>query len=87
MKEDFDKIISLANQHYPGGLPINIGEFGATACGGISSRVRWTKHFVSLAAERGFSWNYWGFTNVGGYELFDKKNKVWETQTLDALLK
>jgi|SRR5574344_153024 endoglucanase len=87
MKEDFDKIISLANQHYPGGLPINIGEFGATACGGISSRVRWTKHFVSLAAERGFSWNYWGFANVGGYELFDKDTKVWETQTLDALLK
>lgn len=88
MKEDFDKLVSLANELYPGGLPINIGEFGATECGGISSRVKWVKQFVKQAKEHNISWNYWGFTNVGGYELYDKETGAWaDTQTLDALLK
>lgn len=87
MTEDFDKMVSLADEYYPGGLPINIGEFGATYCGGISSRVKWVKQVVKLAKERGFSWNYWGFTNIGGYEIYDKKTQTWsDTETLNALL-
>ncbi|MBR5412033.1 MAG: glycoside hydrolase family 5 protein [Fibrobacter sp.] len=89
MENDFDKMIELANQYYPGGLPINIGEFGATECGGIPSRVKWVTNFVKLAKERGISWNYWGFTNVGGYEIYDKDvTETWsDTETLNALLK
>mgnify|MGYP002623399314 CR=1 FL=1 len=88
MQSDFDKMVELANQYYPGGLPINIGEFGATECGGIPSRVKWVTHFVKLAKEHGFSWNYWGFTNVGGYEIYDKQLGTWyDTETLNALLK
>ena len=88
MQKDFDNMVALADQYYPGGLPINIGEFGATECGGITSRVKWVTHFVKLAKEHGFSWNYWGFANVGGYEIFDKTLGTWaDTETLNALLK
>ena len=88
MEKDFNNLIQLANQYYPGGLPINIGEFGATECGGIPSRVKWVKEFVKNAKANNISWNYWGFTNVGGYELFDKKLGTWaDTETLNALLK
>ena len=87
MTDDFNKMVSLASEYYPGGLPINIGEFGATYCGGISSRVKWVKQFVKLAKEKGISWNYWGFTKIGGYELFDKETQTWsDTETLKALL-
>ena len=88
MTEDFAKMRSLADELYPGGLPINIGEFGATECGGKDSRVLWVKQFVKLAKQYNVSWNYWGFTNVGGYEIFDKQLGTWsDTGTLDALLK
>lgn len=88
MQEDFDKLVRLADELYPGGLPINIGEFGATECGGIPSRVKWVKQFVKQAKSHNISWNYWGFTNVGGYEIFDKELGTWsDTETLDALLK
>ena len=88
MTNDFDNMVKLADEYFPGGLPINIGEFGATYCGGISSRVKWVTQFVKLAKEKGFSWNYWGFTNVGGYEIYDKKTQDWsDTLTLNALLK
>ncbi len=88
MEKDFEKMRALADELYPGGLPINIGEFGATECGGITSRVKWVKSFVELAKKYGFSWNYWGFTQVGGYELFDKQLGTWsDTETLNALLK
>ena len=88
MTEDFEKMRSLADELYPGGLPINIGEFGATECGGIKSRVKWVQQFVKLAKQYNVSWNYWGFTNVGGYEIFDKELGTWaDTETLNALLK
>ena len=88
MQEDFDKLVRLADELYPGGLPINIGEFGATECGGIPSRVKWVKQFVKQAKSHNISWNYWGFTNVGGYEIFDKELGTWsDTETLNALLK
>ena len=88
MTEDFEKMRSLADELYPGGLPINIGEFGATECGGIKSRVKWVQQFVKLAKQYNVSWNYWGFTNVGGYEIFDKDLGTWaDTETLNALLK
>ena len=88
MEKDFDNMRALADELYPGGLPINIGEFGATECGGITSRVKWVTYFVQLAKSHGFSWNYWGFTKVGGYEIFDKDTGTWSDQeTLNALLK
>lgn len=89
MTEDFAKMRSLADELYPGGLPINIGEFGATECGGIDSRVKWVKQFVKLAKQYNVSWNYWGFTRVGGYEIFDKdETNDWsDLKTLNALLK
>ena len=88
MEKEFDEMVKLANEYYPG-IPINIGEFGATECGGIPSRVKWVTYFVKLAKERGISWNYWGFTKVGGYEIYDKDvTKTWsDTETLNALLK
>lgn len=87
MKEDFDYMTKLRDELYPG-LPINIGEFGATYCGGIKSRVKWVTNFVKFAKEKGISWNYWGFTRIGGYEIYDKVTDTWsDTETLDALLK
>ena len=88
MEKEFDEMVKLANEYYPG-IPINIGEFGATECGGIASRVQWVTYFVKLAKDRGISWNYWGFTRVGGYEIYDKdETKTWsDLETLNALLK
>ena len=89
MSDDFAKMRNLADELYPGGLPINIGEFGATECGGKKSRVLWVTQFVKLARQYGVSWNYWGFTRVGGYEIFDKdETNDWsDLETLNALLK
>lgn len=87
MTADFDKMRELADQYYPGGLPINIGEFGATECGGITARVKWTQNFVKLAKSHGYSYNYWGLVNVGGYEIYDKETQAWTDEaTRNAIL-
>lgn len=87
MRADFDNMRALADQYYPGGLPINIGEFGATECGGKASRIKWIKNFVKEANSHGFSYNYWGLVNVGGYEIYDKDTQVWtDPDARDAIL-
>ncbi|MFA6341227.1 MAG: glycoside hydrolase family 5 protein [Fibrobacteraceae bacterium] len=81
----FDEMQTLADTYYPGGLPINIGEFGATACGGISSKAKWTAAVARAAESRNMSWHYWAFTSVGGFELYDKSTALWDTTTYQAL--
>ena len=89
-KQDFTKYVALATQYYPdvngGHIPMNMGEFGIAAgsrssCGSDGpSDLRWAlwnKKTVAAAEEAGFSWHYWGFTKVGGFEAYDRENAKW----------
>ena len=69
-----------------GSIPVNMGEFGVSG-GGVGPcgandpsaklKAQWAKLTIQAAEANGFSWHYWGFVNVGGFEAYDKRNKEW----------
>ena len=58
-----------------GFVPVNMGEFGVSSKNGGSGiseqqRARWTDAVIAAAERQGFSWHYWGFAGVGGFEAY-----------------
>lgn len=86
---DFARMRQLADDKFPatnaGGIPITIGEFGASTCNNVDSKALWTKYVVAAADSMGMSWQYWGFTFVGGFEIYIKSAGTWETPVVAAL--
>lgn len=98
----FNEMRNLADTYYPSlnpeGMPLNMGEFGATICGGQNARAKWTKAVVDEANSHDMSWHYWAYTSVGNFEVFNNrptytwytyegeyKSDGWDTLLLDAL--
>lgn len=95
---DFAKYVAQAQQLYPdingGHIPLNLGEFGVAA-GGRSScgnegptdayYARWSKAVVAAVEKYDISWHYWGFTQVSGFEAFDRDYSEWYPGILEAL--
>lgn len=73
------------------GIPVVIGEFGATNKNNLESRVAWAKEYTKRAAENGIPCFVWdnGGTSVGeeNFGLIDRKNlKIYYPELLDAYL-
>lgn len=81
VNSDLDKVwsYSLVNKR-----PIFVGEFGAYSKADMDSRARWTNFVARGCEEREFSWAYWEFCS--GFGAYDKDNKVWRAQLLNALV-
>jgi endoglucanase len=80
VESDFSSVKDWANQHQ---RPVHVGEFGAYNKAPLESRVIWTRYIRTSAEERNFSWAYWEFG--AGFGIYDRENRVWRTQLLDAL--
>ena len=80
-----------------GCVPINMGEFGVSISNGNSGsaisdtkRAQWTNAVIQAAEQYGFSWHYWGFAGVGGFEAYNKNSNSWYSElkgVLDNYLK
>ena len=89
---NFKAYADSALAHYPdingGHIPMNMSEFGVSTCGGNgpsdADRARWTDAVIKAAKSHGMSWQYWGFTGVGGFEAY---NGNWITELLDVFKK
>ena len=86
---DFANMRSMADARFPAtnpeGIPITIGEFGVSTCNNVNSKALWTKNVVAAAEAQSMSWQYWAFTSVGGFELYHKREGVWEVPAVAAL--
>lgn len=86
---DFAKMRELADSRFPAtnpeGIPITIGEFGVSTCNNVDSKALWTKYVVATADSMDMSWQYWAFTSVGGFEVYNKRSGVWEKPVVAAL--
>ena len=73
-------------------VPLNMGEFGISGgtdeandntCEAGESlpsaklKAQWANLSVQAAEANGMSWNYWGFTKVGGFEAYDRTHGTW----------
>lgn len=68
-----------------GCVPINMGEFGVASTNGGSGisetkRAQWTEAVIQQAEKYGFSWHYWGFAGVGGFEAYNKGSNSWYSE-------
>ena len=86
---DFQAMRDDANAKFPAtnpeGVPITIGEFGVSTCANVPSKAKWIQFVVETAESHNMSWQYWAFTSVGGFELYDKYSGTWETAPVAAL--
>jgi len=86
---DFATMRQSADERFPAtnpeGIPITIGEFGVSTCNNVASKALWTKYVVAAAEAQGMSWQYWAFTSVGGFEVYQKKAGTWEVPVVAAL--
>jgi aryl-phospho-beta-D-glucosidase BglC (GH1 family) len=78
--------IAVAFPDVNGGcVPINMGEFGVASTNGGSGisetkRAQWTEAVIQQAEKYGFSWHYWGFAGVGGFEAYNKGSNSWYSE-------
>lgn len=96
---DFSSYVKLARQLYPdkngGHIPMNLGEFGISGqtgpCGtkgpSDAQKALWAQQVVLVAEMNDFSWHYWGFTYVGGFEAYNRAAKAWHPYFPSALIK
>lgn len=96
INNDFQDYADAISQTFPdingGCVPINMGEFGvATTNGGSqvseSSRAQWTDAVIAAAEKHGFSWQYWGFAGVGGFEAYNKNSGQWYSEIYQVFQK
>lgn len=87
----YKESISTAFPDLKGGsVPVNLGEFGVAnqgSCRAISeeSRAQWTDAVIAQAEKYGWSWHYWGYVGVGGFEAAPGRN--WSSQMLQVFKK
>ena len=90
---DIKGYVQLAQKLYPdvngGHVPMNMGEFGVSggtgtqsSCSGSgktsdSKKALWAKKAAKAAESYDISWHYWGFTKVGGFEAYSRKDSKW----------
>jgi endoglucanase len=74
-----------------GHIPMNMGEFGISGGDSANDRycdadgvlpsarmkAQWAQKTVEAAEANDISWNYWGFTKVGGFEAYDRNEATW----------
>ena len=75
-----------------GHVPMNMGEFGISGGGDFANsrnceegeslpsarmKAKWAKLTIQAAEKYDISWNYWGFTKVGGFEAYDRDSDSW----------
>ena len=73
-------------------IPLNMGEFGISGGTDYANRntckegeslpsakmkAQWAMLSIKAAETNGMSWNYWGFTKVGGFEAYDRDEATW----------
>jgi endoglucanase len=73
-------------------IPMNMGEFGisggtlqankSTCKSGQSlpsaaTKAQWARETVAAANQFNISFHYWGFTYVGGFEAYDRRENTW----------
>ncbi|MBR4785873.1 MAG: glycoside hydrolase family 5 protein [Fibrobacter sp.] len=88
----FKSYVDSALVHFPdingGHIPMNMGEFGVSTCGGngptSEERAKWTDAAIKAAESYGMSWHYWGFTGVGGFEAYTGN---WNSNLMDVFSK
>ena len=92
ISRNFKSYADSALVHYPdingGHIPMNVSEFGVSTCGGNgpsdADRAKWTEAVIKAAKSHGMSWQYWGFTGVGGFEAY---RGSWISELLDVFKK
>ncbi|MBO4436667.1 MAG: glycoside hydrolase family 5 protein [Fibrobacter sp.] len=92
MPSQFKAYVDSALVHFPdingGHIPMNMGEFGVSTCGGngptSEERAKWTEAAIKAAESYGMSWHYWGLTGVGGFEAYSGS---WNSNLLDVFKK
>lgn len=80
-----------------GHVPMNMGEFGVSGGTGTQSKCNdegvvtsngrkalWAKKTIQAAESYDISWHYWGFTNVGGFEAYNRDKDEWYSGFPDA---
>ena len=96
----FDSFALLGIQNYPDVsgkdfIPMNMGEFGISGqsnreckdkAPSDAKRAQWARETIAAAKKYNMSFHYWGFTNVGGFEAYDRKNGSWYPGFPGALL-
>jgi endoglucanase len=55
------------------GIPVILGEFGATDKADMASRARWTAAMREMTESFGFAWSYWEFCS--GFGIYDPVKK------------
>ena len=75
-----------------GHIPMNVGEFGVSGgtdnantntCNkgeslpSAEKKAEWAKLTIKAAEANDMSWHYWGFTNLGGFEAFNRTKGTW----------
>lgn len=63
--------------------PVNIGEYGVCLNANQPSINRYLSYMQNQFTNLGFSSHIWSYRGVFG--LYDHKNKIWNTESLDAL--
>jgi hypothetical protein len=79
--DDFEYVTHYAREH---GVPVYVGEFGASKGADMASRARWTAYCTGLFKQMGFSWSYWEFCSNFG--IYDPDAKKFRDTLVNALI-
>lgn len=76
-----------------GHVPMNMSEFGISGGGDFANtskcnntyntlpsakmKARWAKEVIKIVEDYDISWQYWGFTKVGGFEAYSRNDDSW----------
>lgn len=92
-KNELDRFFKTLNDKFVSkGVPVVIGEMGATNKNNLSDRIAWTKYYVSGARKYNITCLWWdnGGFNVGGenFGIFDRNSCKFKIKDIaDALVK
>lgn len=90
---DLRSYVTLSKKLFPGkngtSIPLNIGEFGASAhCeaegADEANRAQYIKAIVQTANQLGYSWHIWGFTGVG-FDIYGTGTDDWYPEIIKVL--
>lgn len=86
-KEELDKLFKNFDKLFlKKGIPVIIGEFGATNKGNPEDRCAWASYYTGLARQYGIPCLVWdnGYNEVGAenFGLYDRQNGTWFSEEL-----
>lgn len=95
-ENELTRVFSLLETHFiKKGLPVIIGEYGATDKNNLKDRIKWFSHYCTLASNAGIPTILWdngslweqGETYSENYGFFDRHNFKWFfPEILDAII-